>query len=472
MTNGKRPDLLHREGTRSVLASLLSIIIGLLAGAVVIFVVGVGNANLGIKNAWDGIRLVVAGIFSTGRDASGALTFGFNPQSVGNMLFRATPVILTGLSVAVAFKTGLFNIGAPGQYLAGTAATLFIALSVPTTVVPAWIVWGMAFVGGMLAGALWGAIPGMLKALLNINEVLACIMTNWIAANLVTWVFDVSNLKNVLESTKTGYIYKTTQNGVATPKLGLDALFPGSQINAGILVAIILAVIVYIILSKTTFGYELKACGSNRYAARYAGIKDKRNIVLAMAIAGSLAGAAGSLYYLSGNTEFYWSTYQQLPAVGFNGIPVALLAVNNPIGVVFAGVFMSMLDIAGLQLTNLTAYNEYITDVIIAVIVYLAAFSLVIKMWLGGRHKRSHTDVPTMPDPPQDKQSAGQEPNDAAEISPEAQAFQQEMSQKFDEVFASALQAAPLSAEEQQAADDADRPVFNQAPDAGKEADA
>lgn len=387
--NNKLSSFMRKDGTRSVLSSLLSIIIGLAAGALVILLVGIFNPSLGIKSAWEGIRLVVFGLFSTGRSASGALSFGFNPASMGNMLFRATPVILTGLSVAVAFKTGLFNIGAPGQYLAGTAATLFIALSIPSTIVPAWIIWILAFLGGMLAGALWGVIPGMLKAFLNINEVLACIMTNWIAANIVTWVFEISNLKNVVENTKTSYIYKTTFNGVATPKLGLDKIFPGSQVNGGIIIAAILAVLVYILLSKTTLGYELKACGSNRFAARYAGIKDKRNIVLSMAIAGSLAGAAGSLYYLSGNTEFYWSTYQQLPAAGFNGIPVALLAVNNPIAVIFAGMFMSMLDIAGLQLTNLTAYNEYITDVIIAVIVYLSAFSLVIKMWLGGRRKKA-----------------------------------------------------------------------------------
>ena len=385
--NGKLASLLKKDGTRSVLSSLLSIIIGLAAGALVILLVGLFNPSLGLKSAWEGIRLVVFGLFSTGRNASGALSFGFNPASVGNMLFRATPVILTGLSVAVAFKTGLFNIGAAGQYLAGVASTLFIALSIPSTVVPAWIIWILAFLGGMLAGAIWGMIPGMLKAFLNINEVIACIMTNWIAANIVTWVFEISNLKNVVENTKTSYIYKTTFNGVATPKLGLDKIFPGSQVNGGIVIAAILAVLVYILLTKTTLGYELKACGSNRFAARYAGIKDKRNIILSMAIAGSLAGAAGSLYYLSGNTEFYWSTYQQLPAAGFNGIPVALLAVNNPIAVIFAGMFMSMLDISGLQLTNLTAYNEYITDVIIAVIVYLSAFSLVIKMWLGGRKK-------------------------------------------------------------------------------------
>jgi len=187
-------------------------------------------------------------------------------------------------------------------------------------------------------------------------------------------------------------LFRPTFNGVATPKLGLDKIFPGSQVNGGIIIAAILAVVVYILMTRTTLGYELKACGSNRFAARYAGIKDKRNIVLSMAIAGALAGAAGSLYYLSGNTEFYWSTYQSLPAAGFNGIPVALLAVNNPIAVIFTGMFMSMLDIAGLQLTNLTAYNEYITDVIIAVIVYLAAFSLLIKMWLGGRAKKAADD--------------------------------------------------------------------------------
>ena len=393
-------DLIKKDGTRTILASLLSIIIGMLAGSVIITIVGLTNETLGVKGVWDGIRIVCLGLFVKGRDAAGELVFTFNPQMMGNMLFRAIPVIMTGLSVAVANKTGLFNIGAPGQYLAGTAATLFIALYMPVEgsemtawhasqgieyamTYPAWFVWGVAFVGGMVAGALWGAIPGLLKALLNINEVLACIMTNWIAANLVTWAFDVSTLKNVVENTKTGYIYKTSFNGVETAKMGLDKLFPGSQVNGGIIVAAVIAVVVYIMLTRTTFGYELKACGSNRFAARYAGIKDKRSIVISMAIAGALAGAAGSLYYLAGNTEFFWSTYQALPAVGFNGIPVALLAANNPIAVVFTGMFMSMLDICGLQLTNLTGYNEYITDVIIAVIVYLAAFSLVIKMLIG-----------------------------------------------------------------------------------------
>ena len=394
---------LHKkDGVQKLLASLLSIVIGLTVGAIVIVIVGLTKQNIGIKGIWDGVRIVFAGILSTGREA-GKLTWGFNPQNLGNMLFRATPLVMTGLSVAIANKTGLFNIGAAGQYLMGTMATLMIALSIPAGALPGWIIWLLAFLGGMIAGGLWGAIPGALKALLNINEVLACIMTNWLAANLVTWAFDVSNFKNIVEGTKTGYVYKTTYgltlvdgqwayvdgNGIATSKMGLDLLFPGSQVNGGILIAIVLAILVYILLNKTTLGYELKACGSNRHAARYAGINDKRNIVLSMAIAGALAGAGAALYWLSGNTEFYWTTYQALPAAGFNGIPVALLAVNNPIGVVFTGIFMAMLNIVGQTLTGLTAYNEYITDVIISVIVYLSAFSLVIRLWLSGRKKKA-----------------------------------------------------------------------------------
>lgn len=416
----KKGSFFDKAGTRSVLASLVAILIGMLAGAIVILIVGLTNPSLGFSGAWEGIRLVVAGLFSKGRDTAGGLIFGFNPASFGNMLFRAVPLIMTGLSVALGNKAGLFNIGAAGQYLAGTAASLYVSLSLPTSVLPIWLVWIVAFLAGMMAGALWGSIPGLLKAYLNINEVLACIMTNWIAANLVTWIFEGSNLKNVLEGTKSGYIYKTstvmndvlidgvrstvganvpegaqvvaTRGGVATAKMGLDQLFSGSQVNAGILVAILIAIVIYIILSKTTLGYQLKACGANRYAARYAGIQDKRNIVLTMALAGALAAAGGALYYLSGNTEFFWNTYQSLPAEGFNGIPVALLAINNPLGVIFSAVFMSMLQICGQKLTELTAFNEYITNVIIAVIVYLSAFMLVIKTWIGKLRKGKAVD--------------------------------------------------------------------------------
>ena len=266
-----------QSSVTSVLAALLCILIGLIVGFLVLLAINPAHA-------WgDGFVRILKGGF---HDA---------PYGVGKELANAAPLIMTGLSVAVAFKTGLFNIGAPGQYLMGTLVSLSVALGIPSESVPVGIIWLLAFLGGMLAGALWGAIPGLLKALLNINEVLACIMTNWIAANLVTWMFDISSFKNLTESTKSGYIYKTTFNGVATPKLGLDMLFPGSQVNGGILVAIVIAIAMYILMNKTTLGYELKACGANRHAARYAGIPDKRNIVLSMAIAGALAGISGVL---------------------------------------------------------------------------------------------------------------------------------------------------------------------------------
>ena len=393
--------LYEKDGTKKVLSSLISIVAGLLVGGIAVLVVGLFNEKISLSGAWDGIRIIFAGIFSTGRDAAGELTWGFNAVNLGNMLFRATPLIMTGLSVAVAFKTGLFNIGAPGQYLISTMVTLMVALSIPSSAVPVGVIWVLAFLAGCLSGALWGAIPGLVKALLNINEVLACIMTNWIAANLVTWMFDISNFKNMVESTKSGYIYKTTFNGVATPKLGLDAIFPSSQVNGGILVAIVIAIAMYILMNKTTLGYELKACGANRHAARYAGIRDKRNIVLSMAIAGALAGAGAALYWLSGNTEF----------------PVALLALNNPIAVIFTGIFMAMLNIVGLQLTNLTAYNEYITDVIISVIVYLSAFSLAIRMMLS-RKKKPHAHVEETAAPAADAappEEPAEEPTEPAE---------------------------------------------------------
>lgn len=401
----KKETLWQRDGTKTVLSSLISILIGLVFGSLIVLIVGFTSSSITTKGCFEGISMVFLGLFSTGRNAVGALTFGWNPTNLGDMLFRAIPLLMTGLSVAVAYKTGLFNIGAPGQYLIGTVSTLYVALSIPSSVVPTWLIWLLAFLAGMLSGAIWGAIPGLLKATRNINEVLACIMTNWIAANLVTLLFDIGNLKNAEEAGKIGYIKKTTANGVATAKMGLDKLFPNSQVNGGIIIAIVIAIGIYILMTKTTFGYELKACGSNRHAARYAGINDKRNIVLSMAIAGALAAGGASLYFLSGNTEFYWSTYQTLPDAGFNGIPVALLAANNPIAVIFTAIFMSILTIAGQQLKTLTAYNEYITDIIISSIVYLSSFSLIIKMWLSSRKKKApavtanpaKTETPAVP---------------------------------------------------------------------------
>lgn len=379
--------LWEKENTKTIVSSLICIVGGLIIGCIILLLFGgknVGGLNISWTSTKDAIQLLFFGVLNKGKDANNHLIFGWNGVNLGNMLFKAMPLLLCGLSVALAFKTGLFNIGTPGQYLIGTAATLIVALSIPSTVVPTFIIWLLAFFAGIVFGALWGAIPGAFKALLNINEVITCIMTNWIAANIVTFIFDKDKgmFKHLLDPSGTknyAYVYKTTHNNVSTIKLGLDKIFVGSQVNAGILIAIVIAIIIYIILNKTTFGYSLKACGSNRNAAKYAGINAKKNIIISMAMAGGLAGCGAALYYLSGNTEFKWETYQSLPDVAFNGIPVALLAVNSPIGVIFSSLFMAGLDVSGMQIKYLTTYNEFITSIISAIIVYFSAFALFIK---------------------------------------------------------------------------------------------
>lgn len=385
-----------KEKTKMIVSSLICICLGLFIGCIILLLFTnskTGGLNISWTSTKDAIQLLFFGVFNKGKNSNNVLVFGWNGTNIGNMLFKAMPLLLCGLSVAVAFKTGLFNIGTPGQYLIGAASTLVVALSIPSSIVPPIIIWILAFLSGVIFGALWGAIPGLFKAFLNINEVITCIMTNWIAANLVTFIFDKDKgvFNNLLDPSGTknyAYVYKTSHNNVSTLKLGLDKIFNGSQVNAGIIIAIIIAIIIYIILNKTTFGYELKACGSNRHAARYAGINEKRNIILSMMIAGGLAGCGAALYYLSGNTEFKWETYQTLPDVAFNGIPVALLAINSPIGVIFSSIFMAGLDISGMEIKYQTTYNEYITSIISALIVYFSAFSLFIKTLITKKKKK------------------------------------------------------------------------------------
>ena len=391
----------EKDSVKSISASVISIFFGLIIGCIILIIITIlpsKTNSLTFKSLIDGIELIFFGIFNIGKTPEGKLLFGFNSINCGDMLFRAMPLILTGLSVGVAFKTGLFNIGASGQYLMGTAATLILALTIPTTIIPTYLVWIIAFVGGILAGALWGAMPGLFKAFLNVNEVITCIMLNWIAANLVTMLFDKETgpFKFLLDPSGTknlSYVYKTTHNNVRTSKMGLDIIFKDSQVNGGIIIAIVIAILIYIILNKTTFGYKLRACGSNRNAAKYAGINEKISIIISMSIAGALAGAGAALYFLSGNTEFAWETYQSLPAVGFNGIPVSLLAFNNPLGIIFSASFISLLDVNGMQLKYMTSYNEFITSIITAIIVYFSAFSLLFKQILDGKVKINFINI-------------------------------------------------------------------------------
>lgn len=368
-----KPSFWRRDGVTSVIASLICIVGGLLVGFIVLLLMSLFSEDISISEAFSGIFTVLGGPFSGG--SKGNILF-----QIGNMLFQTTPLIMTGLSIAVAFKTGLFNIGAPGQYLMGAMGALLVSLSIPTTVVPAWIVWILALLAGTALGVLWGSIPGFFKAKFNVNEVIVCIMTNWIAANVVSWVFKSTGdtFINVAE-TKVNFIRKTVTNGVATPTLGLDKVLGNSYMDISIMIATAIAVVLYVVMNKTTFGYELKACGYNKNASKYAGMNEKRNIVFSMAIAGGLAACGAALWCLNGSQDFKWDTYLTLPAVGFNGIPAALLASNNPIGVVFSALFLKFIDVGGSNLAAQTSFNEYVSPLIVAVIIYFAGFSKFIK---------------------------------------------------------------------------------------------
>ncbi|MDD4839870.1 MAG: ABC transporter permease [Clostridia bacterium] len=343
---------LDKPGFHSLTASVLSIVIGLIFGYLLLVFLKSGKSTNGI------IKILVTG-FS-------------NPAKFAKVLYQAAPLILTGLSVAFAFKTGLFNIGATGQYTVGAMFALIGAL---VWQLPWWACILLAFAGG----AIWGAIPGIFKALLNVNEVITSIMFNWIGLFVVN--LTITNIPEMLANFYGGSIADRTANlesvntGAIIPKWGLDNLLGSNYMNIGIFIAILVSIIIYIILNKTTFGYELKACGLNRNASKYAGINAKRNIILSMTIAGALAGIGGGLYYLSGVAQY--NIVKNLLPMGFNGIPVALLGASNPIAVVFSGLFISYIQVGGEALQP--GFTVEIVNIIIAVIIYMSALSLIVK---------------------------------------------------------------------------------------------
>ncbi len=380
---------------KSIISSLLCILGGVLVGFLVLLIIALFSKDIPISDAFKGLRIILSGPFA-GRGTN-------TMRTLGNMLFQAAPLLMTGLSVAIAFKTGLFNIGAPGQFLMGAMGTIITALSIPTTPKTAIFVWILSLAVGTICGMVWGMIPGFFKAFLNVNEVIVCIMTNWIAANVVSWVFSSNSQFVDSNAGRTMYAIKTAANGVTTPKLGLDKIFKNSDIDIAIILAIIIAVGMFILLNKTTLGYELKASGFNKHAAKYAGMNEKRSIMLSMAIAGGLAALGASFYYLNAGPDFTWETYNKLPAYGFNGIPVALLACSNPLGVIFSSVFLRYIDWGGYYLSGMTGYNEYVSDLIVAVIIYFAGFSMLIRNLLSkrriAREIRAGQDTATVPDP-------------------------------------------------------------------------
>ncbi len=334
------------KGFSTFTAALLAIVLGLIFGFLVMVIALPANAGQGFSR-------VLFGGFSR----------------LGDVFYFATPILMTGLSVGFAFKMGLFNIGASGQYTMGMFFAMYVGFMWK---VPDGLHWVICVLAGLIGGMLWGCIPGILKALCNVNEVITSIMFNYIGMYLVDMLVQNNGTMYVAMKTRTAYLPASAQ----MPSLGVE----NSNVNVSIFIAIIIAVLLYVTLNKTTFGYELKATGFNKFASKYAGMNDKRNTILTMVIAGGLSGLGGAFYILAPSTIAGSSmTYEPISVIaanGFTGIAVALLGASNPIGIIFSSIFISHIQRGG-TLASLLGYKPEIIDIVIAVIIYFSAFSLI-----------------------------------------------------------------------------------------------
>ena len=354
--------ILRNKGVQSLLASLLCIVVGLLVGYLVLLIINPAGA-------WEAITTIVKNFF-----------YYPSPQAqlryFGNTLVKTAPLLMCALSVLFAYKVGLFNIGAAGQYVIGAGACLYCAL--------AWnMPWFVCMLAAVAAGAVLGAISGALKAYRNVNEVISCIMLNWIG------LYAVNVLLSQVKETASPYTLtlSSTNPGAAIPSLGLDKLFYNNQyVTVAIPLTILVAVAIWVLLEKTKLGYELKATGYNKFAAQYCGMKEKRNIILTMVIAGGLAGLGAATLYLTG-FEQWQTTHSSIPSMGFNGIAAAFLGGLNPIGSIFASYFIQHITSGGAYVDK-TMYSAQISDLISSLIIYLCGFVLFFKSLLDRRLDR------------------------------------------------------------------------------------
>ena len=347
--------LLQNDGVQTLISSLLCILGGLIVGYLVLLMIEP-------KGAFDAILAVMKSFFRfTGRSRM---------KYLGQNLVRTVPLILCSLSVLFAYKVGMFNIGVAGQYVAGACGCLYAAL--------AWkLPWLPCLLIGMTAAAVLGVIAGLLKTKCNVNIVISGIMLNWISLYLTNLI--LGKVKSPM-SPYTLNLMGTNPSG-KLPSLGLDKLFSGeSSVTIAIPLAIVIAIVIHIVLNKTTFGYELKATGHNYHAAKYAGMKEDRNIILTMMISGALAGLGAGLLFLTGIEEWE-TTISSVPAMGFNGIAVAFLGGLSPIGSILSAFFIQYITFGGGNV-DLQVYCSQISSLISSLIIYLCAFVAFFKFFI------------------------------------------------------------------------------------------
>ena len=348
-----KKNILKNNGVQSLLASLVCVILGLLIGYIVLLFINPDGAGEAITDVMKNF-----------------LTYS-KPETqvkyLGNTLVKTAPLLMCSLSILFAYKVGLFNIGAAGQYCIGVALSLYAALA-----------WGWSWLPcmllAMLGGALLGAISGLLKSYCNVNEVISGIMLNWIVLYLTNML-----LTQVKEETSPYTFVLSHKNASAIlPSLGLGSLFNGNQyVGLALPLSIVIAILVWVVLEKTRIGYELRATGNNKNAAKYCGMAEKRNIIMTLAISGMLAGLGAAMLYLTGYEQWQCST-SSVPGMGFNGIAAAFLGGLNPIGAILASFFIQHITAGGAYVDK-SMYCAQISDLISSIIIYLCGFVLFMK---------------------------------------------------------------------------------------------
>ena len=348
-----KKNLLKNSGVQSLLASLACVVLGMLIGYIVLLFINPDSAG-------EAISTVIKNFLTYSRPDTQA-------KYLGNTLVKTAPLLMCALAILFAYKVGLFNIGAAGQYCAGTALSLYAALA-----------WGWSWLPCMLlamvGGGLLGAISGLLKSYCNVNEVISGIMLNWIVLYLTNML--LTNVKEV--ASPYTVVLADTNPSAVLPSLGLGALFNDNKyVGLALPLSVVIAILVWVVLEKTRFGYELRATGDNRNAAKYCGMAEKRNIILTLAISGALAGLGASMFYLTGY-EQWQCTASSVPGMGFNGIAAAFLGGLHPIGTILASFFIQHITAGGAYVDK-TMYCAQISDLIAAVIIYLCGFVLFMK---------------------------------------------------------------------------------------------
>jgi len=358
----EKTSLIRSDGFQTLLASLVCILGGILVGYIALLIIEPSGAL-------EAILAVLKSFFRY----PGKLMLKY----MGQTLVRTVPLLMCALSVLFAYKVGMFNIGVAGQYVAGACGCLYAAL--------AWkLPWLPCLLIGMVAAAALGAISGWLKTQCNVNVVISGIMLNWITLYLTNLVL------GTVKSPNSPYTLALQGNNPSAllPSMGLGALFNNEKsVTIAIPLAIIMAIVVWVVLNKTRFGYELKATGNNYNAAKYAGMKENQNIILTMVIAGALAGMGAGLLFLTG-IEDWETTISSVPAMGFNGIAVAFLGGLSPLGSILSAFFIQYITTGGGNV-DLQVYCSQISSLISSLIIYLCAFVAFFKFFIQGRIRKS-----------------------------------------------------------------------------------